>query len=187
MRACRLCGESFSAWARIDGVARNLGSRKYCLSCSPRGRHNTRKLEQIDRDDSPTKFCPQCKLEKPNAEFYLRADHRRSHSWCKRCNNDDRKARFRQDRYDALFHYSGGDIRCVCCGERTIEFLGLDHVNDDGAEHRRAVGGGGRPFYTWLRKTAYTYDALAVMCHNCNMARAMYGQCPHVRPRSSVE
>jgi hypothetical protein len=38
---------------------------------------------------------------------------------------------------------------------------------------------GGRAFYSWLRTTAYTYDGLAVACHNCKMARALYGSCPH--------
>ena len=94
-----------------------------------------------------------------------------------RCNNDHRVARFRQDRYQALLHYSGGDIACACCGERHVEFLGLDHVNDDGAVHRRAINRrGGSGFYSWLRTTSYSYQDLVGACHNCNMARAMYGR-----------
>jgi hypothetical protein len=86
----------------------------------------------------------------------------------------------RADRLAALRHYSGGEPRCSCCGERTVEFLGLDHINDDGAAHRRELGfGGGGQFYSWLRKTGYTYDGVVVACHSCNMARAMYGNCPH--------
>ena len=102
-------------------------------------------------------------------------------SGCKECNNNARKARFREERLAALMHYSGGNLQCVCCGQRIVEFLGLDHINNVGAAHRREVGGGGRLFYTWLRKTGYTYEGLVVACHNCNMARAMYGQCPHKR------
>jgi hypothetical protein len=40
------------------------------------------------------------------------------------------------------------------------------------------IAGGGQ-FYAWLRKTRYVYDGLVVSCHNCNQARAMYGNCPH--------
>jgi hypothetical protein len=91
--------------------------------------------------------------------------------------------RSRQDRYAALLHYSGGDVKCACCGERTLEFLALDHVNDDGAEHRRVLLGegvhGGTGFYARLRLGGYTYARLVVMCHNCNMARGFYGRCPH--------
>jgi hypothetical protein len=121
-------------------------------------------------------------LEKPNSEFYVGADGRKTYSWCRRCNNDHRIARFREDRALALHHYSGGDICCVCCGERNLEFLGLDHVNNDGAAHRREIRRtAGASFYSWLRVTGYAYESLVVMCHNCNMARGMYGQCPHRR------
>lgn len=181
MPDCRFCGSYFPNWALIEGVRRNLASRKYCLTCSPWGLHNVRRLERVPRDPLERKYCPQCHQEKPIAEFYLRKEGRWSHAWCKVCNNEHRKARFREDRLAALVHYGRGDLKCVCCGERNIEFLALDHINDDGAAHRREVGGGGRPFFTWLRKTGYTYEALVVACHNCNMARAMYGQCPHAR------
>jgi hypothetical protein len=189
MPECRLCGVRFPYWISIDGRSHNLSNRKYCLTCSPFGQHNTRILEPNDpRPGEPrrlrrlpdAKRCPQCGLTKRIEDFYLQ--HRESvHGWCKLCNNEHRRARFRQDRLAALAHYSTGDIRCVCCGERNLEFLGLDHINDDGAEHRRQLGHNAHQFYSWLRKTDYTYRDLAVACHNCNMARAMYGECPHRR------
>ena len=189
MPICRLCGAYFPNWLEVEGKPRNLSSRKYCLDCSPRGRHNTRVLEPRARSTADLsaalpdrKTCPRCNQEKPIGEFYLLPGGQRSHVWCKFCNNEHRKARFREDRYLALLHYSHGDIKCHCCGERNIEFLSLDHIKDDGAEHRRSIGvhrGGGQHFSSWLRKTGYTYADLAVSCHNCNMARALYGQCPH--------
>jgi hypothetical protein len=181
MPVCGVCGQSFANWLTIGGRTRKLSNRKYCLGCSPYGQHNTRVLERAAREPSQPKRCPRCGEEKPITDFYLLPGGTRSHSWCKPCNNEHRKARFRQDRLDALLHYANGDVRCACCGERRLEFLGLDHINNnDGAEHRRALGVyGGRAFYSWLRSTAYTYDALVVACHNCNMARALYGQCPH--------
>jgi hypothetical protein len=127
--------------------------------------------------------CSRCKQVKPLSEFYRRADGRRPHSWCKACNLEHRKGRFRQDRLSALLHYSGGDIKCVCCGERNIDFLTLDHVNNDGAAHRRSMGAakvGGQSFYARLRVAGYTYRDLVVACFNCNMARALHGgRCPH--------
>src|ERR1041385_1812716 len=36
-----------------------------------------------------------------------------------------------------LAHYG---TRCVCCGERNPRLLTLDHIQDDGAAHRRTVG-----------------------------------------------
>lgn len=41
---CKKCGERFSVSVWIDGKKRNLQHRKFCLSCSPFGRHNTKDL-----------------------------------------------------------------------------------------------------------------------------------------------
>lgn len=30
--------------------------------------------------------------------------------------------------------------KCVCCGETNIGFLTLDHINNNGAEHRKLTG-----------------------------------------------
>jgi hypothetical protein len=144
---------------------------------------DARQLERLPPNPRERKRCPQCRQEKPIGEFYLLPGGIRSHVWCKVCNNEHRKARFRADRLAALEHYGHGDVACRCCGERLIEFLALDHVNNDGATHRRELGiSGGAQFYAWLRKTGYTYSGLVVACHNCNQARAMYGRCPHTAP-----
>ena len=189
MPCCRLCTRPFPNWVTIDGSRRNLSNRKYCLDCSPFGLHNTRQFEPgAPRAVRPgpwadllePKRCAHCGKDKPAKDFSLRPDGRRTFSWCRVCNNEHRRARFRADRFAALHHYSHGEMACGCCGERVVEFLSLDHVNDDGATHRRELGvTGGGQFYGWLRKTGYTYEGLVVACHNCNMARALYGQCPH--------
>ncbi len=81
----------------------------------------------------------------------------------------------RQNRVDALTHY--GDRKCACCGNGTYEFLCIDHVNGGGGQHRKEVGGGAR-FYYWLKKNGYP-DGYQVLCHNCNLAKGFYGECPH--------
>jgi hypothetical protein len=40
-RLCRKCGVRIPTWIKIDGVSKNLGNRKFCLSCSPYRGHNT--------------------------------------------------------------------------------------------------------------------------------------------------
>lgn len=189
MPDCRLCGLHFPNRVMIDGKLRNVSNRRYCLDCSPSGLHNTRILEphgprepRAPSDPTCHKACARCGRTKPLSEYSLRPDGRRSFSWCRECNNEHRRARFRADRLAALERYARGNLACACCGEQALEFLGLDHVNDDGGAHRRQlrVTGGGQ-FYAWLRKTGYTYEHLVVACHNCNIARAMYGECPHKR------
>ena len=68
---------------------------------------------------------------------------------------------------------------CKCCGEDTLEFLAIDHINNDGAECKRnGEPRGGVGFYTFLRKNKYP-KGFQVLCHNCNMAKGFYGICPH--------
>lgn len=44
MKTCPGCGKEFPTWVEINGVKRNLKSRKFCLECSPFGAHNTKPL-----------------------------------------------------------------------------------------------------------------------------------------------
>lgn len=45
MPTCKSCGEGFPNRQIIDGKLRYLGKRKYCLICSPFGKHNTKRLD----------------------------------------------------------------------------------------------------------------------------------------------
>ena len=53
-RAC-LCGQIIPFTCVIDGKRRNLKNRKFCLDCSPFGRHNTRDLS-VPRPDPMERF-----------------------------------------------------------------------------------------------------------------------------------
>ena len=43
MRTCLKCGLDFPIIQKIEGKKRNLSNRKFCLQCSPFGKHNTKK------------------------------------------------------------------------------------------------------------------------------------------------
>jgi len=66
-----------------------------------------------------------------------------------------------------------GGARCNSCGEADLRCLSLDHVNDDGAAHRRKLGiSAGLQFYAWLRKNGYPNDPpLQVLCMNCQFKK----------------
>ena len=66
---------------------------------------------------------------------------------------------------------------CACCSESQYEFLGIDHVNGGGRKHRKKIGSG-LGIYSWLRQQGYP-PGFQVLCHNCNMAKGLYGKCPH--------
>ncbi len=69
---------------------------------------------------------------------------------------------------------------CACCWEATIEFLAIDHIYNDGAAHRAELKkGGSYVMYLWLQRNGFPKDRFQLLCHNCNMAKAFYGRCPH--------
>ncbi len=54
------------------------------------------------------------------------------------------------------------------CGEQDKDVLTLDHVNDDGADHRRETNTRGLNFYIYLRKNGFPSNPpLKVLCLNC--------------------
>ena len=66
-----------------------------------------------------------------------------------------------------------------CCGETGFEFLTVDHINNDGNEHRRQIKAA-FGIYGWLEKNGFPKDGLQLLCWNCNMGkRANGGTCPH--------
>ena len=69
---------------------------------------------------------------------------------------------------------------CACCGESEFNFLTLDHINNDGAQHRREIGGKtGYNMYRWLINNELP-DGFQTLCYNCNCGKARNGGiCPH--------
>lgn len=85
-------------------------------------------------------------------------------------------------RLAALVHYSGGTPRCNCCGDEHLAFLTINHIDGDGARHRREefgskTYGGSHMLWTWLKRNGYP-DGFEVLCFNCNFAQ-YWGGCPH--------
>jgi len=58
-KICKQCGSSFPLKVVIDGKTKNLQNRKYCLTCSPFGSHNTKKLEMCVNDTEAQKVIKQ--------------------------------------------------------------------------------------------------------------------------------
>lgn len=77
-----------------------------------------------------------------------------------------------------LSHYGGNPPKCACCGEAETIFLTIDHINDDGAKHRKRIKSkAGYGFYRWLIKNNFP-KGYQVLCFNCNYAKSQ-GGCPH--------
>jgi hypothetical protein len=114
-------------------------------------------------------------------------------SWCKECekarvrkwqkNNKEKVKQYgrtsiKRIRNQVLEAYGG---KCQCCGETEPVFLVVDHINNDGAEHRKQLGS--KMFYVWLRQNGFPKDNFQLLCWNCNMAKQLLGQCPHQKEK----
>lgn len=91
---------------------------------------------------------------------------------CFECREKE-KDRDRQQKRTVYEHYGN---KCVCCGEVEEAFLTIDHINNNGAEHRKKVHSG--RFYRWIIENNYPND-LQILCHNCQWGRRKCGICPH--------
>lgn len=138
--------------------------------------------------------CTRCKIEKTKYNFYRRRrspDTVRDGRQCRciSCNlnlpkeEEERKRELNRKsndklKYEVFMHYSEDLMICNCCGETTIKFLTLDHINGNGAQHRKEVGSA-RQVYRDLRKNNYP-EGYQILCYNCNCGRAKNnGVCPH--------
>lgn len=187
MKVCRQCGETkdVSAFATRADTG---GRRNQCISC----RNKTLKSIRCTgcnrwfvRNGEVRTLCPRCRppLTKPcltcGVQFVGSMDQRRycSPACGELAVSKQRVAARRDGRMRALQAYGGVVPQCSCCGEGTVQFLALDHVNGGGHTQRKELGGGG--FYVWLRKNNYP-EGFRVLCHNCNIGRQINGGlCPH--------
>src|SRR5579884_3642938 len=69
--------------------------------------------------------------------------------------------RYRQRlKMEVLSHYGNGIPQCACCGEKTLQFLTIDHINGGGRREKvsdtrlRA----GSPMYARLKRSAYPQE-----------------------------
>jgi hypothetical protein len=87
-------------------------------------------------------------------------------------------------RVETFNHYGN---HCACCGEDRWEFLTLDHIENNGAQHRLELMGasrGGGMFYSRLKKLGYPDCGLQTLCANCNLAKLRTKICPHKQPHA---
>jgi hypothetical protein len=153
------------------------------------------------------KRCSKCGIEKPYDDFYKQHSFNAKSKYtsvmaeCKLCTRKRSHDRKYGEKYDqlreqentynrkkrqrikeAVFAAYGGYV-CACCGETEKSFLTIDHINNDGAAHRRSITGkrhsAGVHTYNWIVKNGFP-EGFQVLCMNCNHGKRMNnGICPH--------
>jgi len=200
-RKCTTCREKFVP---------NSGPQKFCTSCRQiaYGRKGPAKCKSCDvmiedRGHS-ARYCKTCRAERTkelrNASFkrayndprrkrkLKRFARRNLTRWMSIPGNREalrarERARHLKLKLEAIARFGG---KCACCGETKYQFLSLDHVDGDGAEHRRGYGlkspaSTRRPhFLRLLKRDGWkTKSKLQVLCMNCHIAIDLWGGCPH--------
>ncbi len=146
------------------------------------------------------KRCGKCKQEFSTDSFCRnRSTEDGLADYCKLCHNayykkwrskNIEKARrivnesIAKIKLEVMTHYG---LQCACCGEDEYTFLTLDHINNDGAEHRKSLSDHfARRIYLWARKNNYP-SSLQTLCMNCNWGKRMNsGVCPHALKEALV-
>jgi hypothetical protein len=146
--------------------------------------------------------CSKCKVNPKSVNNKITG---KLNSWCLGCLRDNAKV-YRKDKKEKyalitkirrrknkriLIDQYGG--KCECCGEKQIEFLSVDHVFNNGANHRRemheAYGNkhrAGNSIYKWLKANGYPKEGFRILCFNCNASHGFYNYCPHKEKRDWI-
>lgn len=92
------------------------------------------------------------------------------YSACERCRAifADRKRREHEKNRLSCFEHYG--LVCAKCSEPNTHFLTFDHINNNGAEHRRADKSAIAHLGTWLHRHGYP-SGFQVLCYNCNSSK----------------
>jgi hypothetical protein len=105
------------------------------------------------------------------AGVHLPETRRRLNAEYRERNREKLQERSRQARRafkaEALERYG---TQCTECGFSDIRALQIDHINNNGAEERKALGGqhfSGWQFYRWLKKQGWP-SGYQTLCANCN-------------------
>ncbi len=145
---------------KLNGKCKNccnsVVSDVYCSDCL---------LKQKERRErcKHNGICVQCHKNKVDDNFRI----------CIQCKEQSRK-HYRELQFNVFLHYGG--FECICCGETIVNFLQLDHINNNGHEHRRW---GRRKLFKWIINNDYP-PCFQVLCANCNRGKARNGGvCPH--------
>lgn len=78
-----------------------------------------------------------------------------------------------------VFGYYG--LECAACLESDFDVLTIDHINNNGASHRKEIatqsgirGPGGHRLYHWLKRNSFPVG-FQTLCQNCNVAKHKNG------------
>lgn len=130
------------------------------------------------------KYCQSCQK--------VKAKEWTENAIAKRPEYYQRKARENAWRYrltvkvKVLGHYSNQTFTCGCCGESERDFLTINHLDGEGNRQSKELGipRSSHRLCEWLIRNEFP-AGYQVLCMKCNVAKGLYGACPHKRTGNS--
>lgn len=171
MKKCIVCLSDFESKKtdqRFCSVACS-NKAKVKTSCQGCGRKRDADSCYTLKSGHFTGMCKDCENARGRARFYANRE----------AINAQNKVKRKKIRLLVLEYYGS---KCACCQESIEQFLTIDHIKNNGADHRRKVGiRGDNNIYKWLIKNNFPED-FQVLCYNCNCAKhhSGNGECPHL-------
>lgn len=140
---------------------------------------NSRRHECKGCESSRKKLWYNQNIERARAKQAIRSSQVRGHrdEETKRRNAEYQK-RYR-DKLKAEIYQAYGN-RCACCGEAEVMFLSIDHVENDGALHRKAgIDNCTTALMGRIKREGFP-PSFQLLCMNCNHGKSRNGgTCPH--------
>jgi len=99
------------------------------------------------------------------------------------------KNKFKKERFKIklkIIQVYGG--KCACCGETEPKFLTLEHSEGGGQKERIELKGkyDSIKLYKFLIRKNFP-KGYKILCFNCNIAKGLYGECPHSQKNEKVK
>lgn len=134
-KICNKCKQSLPVksfskqnYTTLSGIKTTLSSQ--CKKC----RNKFNKFRYLENPEKYRKIKHD--LYYSNKEKYKLAERKRYKKNPEKHRESAKKA-YHKRRLLVLNHYGNNDPKCVCCGESHLEFLALDHKDDNGSFHRK--------------------------------------------------
>lgn len=180
----KICNECEILLTKDNWNTRFAAQYRYiCIDCD----HKAKKEHIVARKNNPefmneiyaaNHTCLKCKTILTRENWTIAAASG-GNRMCRICLNEYNRGKGAQIKKEVFDTYGG---ECVCCGENNYDCLGIDHVAEDGAEHRRNNKNfrGGGAFYRWLKANDYPKGNYQLLCSGCNFSKHFNeGKCSH--------
>jgi hypothetical protein len=148
----------------------------YCEECTNAlvSRSSKRRMDNIVKElcakcgKNPPKFgrveCEAC-IEKRHTGYISNKENRATKN----------KIKY-QELQDKV--YVGYGDKCKCCSGTNRDYFTIDHVNNDGAEHRKIIGRGNLILLQWLIDNNFP-EGFQILCANCHLVKTRGITCSH--------